>query len=100
MSLEELPLGKVSLWLQGLEYSTLQEETLTWQFYSWSLEIFWIQSCSQCDVLRCDFWRPAVQACERDSVYTPERSFKAISHSMHLSLPEKSTMLVLVAVIF
>lgn len=41
-----------------------------------------------------------MQVCERDSVHTPERSFKAVSHNMHLSLLEKSKTLVLVAVIF
>lgn len=40
-----------------------------------------------------------MHGCERDSVYTPERSFKAISHNMYLSLLEKSKILVLVAVV-
>lgn len=41
-----------------------------------------------------------MQGCERDSASTPERNFKAIPHNMHLSLLEKSKILVLVAVGF
>jgi hypothetical protein len=79
-----LTLGKASLWLQGLKYSSLQEETLMWQLYSWSLEIFCLQNCFQCDVLRCDFGGLLCRGVRETGLHTPKKSFKAVSHNMHL----------------
>lgn len=94
-----LTLGKVSMWLQGLEYSILQEETLLWQFYSWSMEIFRICSNFRCDVLRCDFGGLRCRDVRGQCIQSWEE-LQGYPHNMHLSLLEKSKILVLVAVGF
>lgn len=92
-----LTLGKASLWLQGLKYSSLQEETLMWQLYSWSLEIFCLQNCFQCDVLRCDFGGLLCRGV-RETVYT---LLRRASRLFPITCTyEKSKILVLVAVTF